>query len=98
MCACDSNDNILSSEVMRLLSRRAQKMRHSSREPQDRHLAAQDASLWVTGNQGAGIPASSSDFPTQLGKQQGFVASLLWLMSRADVIIYYSLLLLSTEM
>lgn len=54
---------------MRLISRRAQEMRHSSREPQDRHLAAQDASLWATGNQGAGIPISNSDFHAQVGKQ-----------------------------
>lgn len=62
---CDSNDNIVSSEVMRLVSRQALKMPHSSREPQDRHLAVQDASVWVTGNQGA----DPDDFPTQMGKQ-----------------------------
>lgn len=54
---------------MKLISRQAEKMRHSSREAQDKHLAAQDTSLWVTGNQGADILTSNSDFPTQVGKQ-----------------------------
>lgn len=69
MCGCDSNDSILSSEAIRLVSRQAQKMRQSSREPQDRHLATQDVSLSVAGKQGAGITTSSSDLPTWVGKR-----------------------------
>lgn len=58
-CLRDRNDNILSSEAMRVAARQAQKIQ-SSREPQDTYLDAQNASHWVLGNQGSGVVTSNT--------------------------------------